>query len=104
VRSDISCSTRDKNICHLAEFPGSRRNIAGLVAINSFTLHECKPWATPDRVRTIHATKRWPMDQRQKCVQEFLTIPNSVCDIAINPQPRKPNHTIIVDTIIAARK
>jgi hypothetical protein len=52
----------------------------------------------------IRAAKRRLVGQHQKYAQEFLTIPNSVCDIAINPQPRKPNHAIIVDTIIAARK
>jgi hypothetical protein len=34
----------------------------------------------------------------------FLTISISVADMAKNPQPRKPNHKIIVDTINVARK
>jgi hypothetical protein len=37
-------------------------------------------------------------------VQRFLTQDNIHCNIAITPQPRKPNQTIITDTINAASK
>ena len=107
MRPDISRSTSNKNICHLARFPRTGRQYGWFRCGQKLACCEGEPRFMPEPrdkdTNSFAIQTETRIGSQRYVVQKVLMQSSSHCNIATSPQPRKPNHAIITATISTAR-